>query len=118
MEREQTIEHPTRFVFEAPKPEPFLEYPAVAEVAPFVFKPPSATYAVKAKVHTTKKNGHAYIYLYLTFKLRRPVTIGAQALLRGHVVSEARPKHFKGHSGLLILRLERSRWPTKIRVIA
>jgi hypothetical protein len=118
VEREQTVEHPTHFVFEAPKPEPALEYPAVAEVAPFVHKPPSATYAVKAKVHTIKKNGHVDLYLYLSFKLRRPVTIGAQALLRGHVVSEARPKHFKGRSGLLILRLERSHWPSKIRFIA
>jgi hypothetical protein len=105
-------------VFEAPKPEPALEFPAVAEVAPFVYKPRPATYAVKAKVATTKHDGHVYYYLHLTFRLRRPVTIGAQALLRGHVVSEARPKHFKGRTGLLILRLERSHWPTKIRFIA
>jgi len=116
--REATVETPTRYVFEAPKPEPALEFPAVAEVAPFVYKPRPATYAVKAKVATTKHDGHVYYYLHLTFRLRRPVTIGAQALLRGHVVSEARPKHFKGRTGLLILRLERSHWPTKIRFIA
>ncbi len=116
--REATIENPTHYVFEAPKPEPALEFPAVAEVAPFVVKPRPATYDVTATVATTKHDGHVNYYLRIAFKLRRSVTIGAQALLRGHVVSEARPKQFKGHAGLLILRLERSHWPTKIRFIA
>ena len=72
-----------------------------------------AIYGVKASLH-----GKRSLSLYLNFRIRRPVTIGAQALRRGHVVSEARPRRFTGRRGLLILRLDRKRWPTKVRFVA
>jgi hypothetical protein len=75
---------------------------------------PSAVYAVKVKVHATKRHGHLTLSLYLTFKVRRPVTIGAEALRHGRVVSVARPRHFTAGKGLLILNLDRRRWPTKV----
>ncbi len=73
-----------------------------------------AIFAVKAKLH---KGGHG-LSLYLSFRVRRPVTVGAQALRHGHVVGEARPRRFAGRRGLLILRLNRKRWPTKVRFVA
>jgi hypothetical protein len=115
---ELTIDHPTVFLNPPPPPEVEEELPAVAEAPPFVFTPLAATYEVKARVHTTKRNGHVYLSLYLSFKLRRAVTIGAQALVRGHVVSVARPRHFTGRTGLLILNLDRKHWPSKVRFIA
>jgi hypothetical protein len=45
------------------------------------------------------------------------VTLGAQALRRGHVVSVARARRFSGHAGQLILDVERKRWPTSIRFV-
>jgi len=59
-----------------------------------------------------------YLSLYITFKVRRPVTIGARALRSGHVVSQARPRHFAGDSGLLVLSLNRRHWPTKVSFFA
>ena len=79
---------------------------------------PAAVYDVKAKLHETKRHGHIYLSLYLTFRLRRPVTIGAQALRRGHVVAVPRPRHFAGRTGLLILSLNRKHWPTNVNFIS
>ncbi len=79
---------------------------------------PPAIYDVKAKVRTTKVHGRLLLQLYLTFRVRRPTTIGVQALRKGRVVSVARPKHFAGHTGVLILTLDRARWPTKVRFVA
>lgn len=52
--------------------------------------------------------------LYLTFKVRRPVTIGLEALQGRKVVASTGLKHFKGHTGVLALRLDRAHWPTKL----
>jgi hypothetical protein len=76
-----------------------------------------AVYGVKVRLHKSKRNGHEHLSLYLTFKLRRPVTLGAQALRHGRVVSVARPRLFKGHTGTLVLNLDRNRWPTKVGFI-
>jgi hypothetical protein len=76
---------------------------------------PAAVYDVKAKLHTAKDHGKLILSLYLTFKLHRPVTIGAHALRHGHVVSVAKPRHFAGHSGQLILVLNRKNWPTSVK---
>jgi hypothetical protein len=54
--------------------------------------------------------------LYLTFKVRRPVTIGLQGLRRGRVVASTGLKHFRGHSGQLALTLDRNHWPTRLRL--
>jgi hypothetical protein len=79
---------------------------------------PPAIYDVKVKLHKVKRHGRTYLSLYLTFKVMRPIKLGAQALRRGHVVSTARPRLFSGQTGQLILSVERKRWPTNIRFIS
>lgn len=104
-------------VIEPPAPEP----PAPPAPAPVTqtrkVNLPAAIYDVKAKLHTSKSHGHLSLRLYLTFKLRRATTIGAQALRHGRVVSIARPRHFSGRTGTLILTLNRAHWPTKVKFV-
>ncbi len=75
-------------------------------------------YDVKAKLHTSTVGGHPRFSLYLTFRLRRSVTVGAHALRSGRVVSVAPPRRFSGHTGTLILNLTRQNWPTKVTFVA
>jgi hypothetical protein len=113
----ETTEEPPIFVFEPPPaPPPPPPAPTMTQT-PTVTLPP-AVFGVKVKLHRTKRHGHIIFSLYLTFKLRRPITIGAQALRHGHIVSAARPRHFAGKTGVLILQLDRRRWPTQVRFIA
>jgi hypothetical protein len=104
-------------VIEPPAPEP----PAPPAPAPVTQNHkvtlPAAIYDVKAKLHTSRSHGHLDLRLYITFKLRRATTIGAQALRHGRVVSTARPRHFSGHTGTLILTLNRAHWPTKVKFV-
>jgi hypothetical protein len=79
---------------------------------------PPAIYDVKVKLHKVKRHRRIYLSLYLTFKVQRPIELGAQALRRGRVVSTARPRLFSGQTGQLILSVERKRWPTNIRFIS
>jgi hypothetical protein len=79
---------------------------------------PPAIYDVKVKLHKVKRHGRTYLSLYLTFKVMRPIKLGAQALRRGRVVSTARARLFSGQTGQLILSVERKRWPTNIRFIS
>jgi hypothetical protein len=104
-------------VIEPPQPEPPPEEPPEVVENHKVTLPP-AIYDVKAKLHTIKRHGKLYLDLYITFKLRRAVTVGAHALEHGHVVSVAKPKHFAGHTGLLILSLNRKHWPTKVNFVS
>ncbi len=104
-------------VIEPPQPEPPPEQLAPVIENRKVTLPP-AIYDVKAKLHTIKRHGKLYLDLYLTFKLRRAVTIGAHALEHGRVVSVAKPKHFAGRTGLLILSLNRKHWPTKVNFVS
>jgi len=110
-EEEEHVEPP------APQLVPVVEVPVIVKRGHSVHLPP-AIYAVKATVHTTMLNGRAELRLYLTFRVRRSVTVGAQALRHGHVVSSARPKRFTGRTGVLILRLSRNAWPTKVKFVA
>jgi hypothetical protein len=102
---------PPILVLEPPPPPP--PPPPATVTQTLRVKLPPAIFDVKAKLH----KGHN-LSLYLSFRVRRPVTIGAQALRHGHVVSEARPRHFAGRTGLLILELNRKHWPTKVRLVA
>jgi hypothetical protein len=90
--------------------------PTLTPIPPVTLPP--AIYDVKVKLHKVKRHGRIYLALYLTFKVQRPVKLGAQALRRGHVVSAARPRLFSGLTGQLILSVERRRWPTNIRFIS
>jgi len=107
---------PPTYVIEPPPPEPSAPPPVTVSQARRVTLP-AAVYDVKARLHTTKIHGRTYLSLYLTFKLRRPVTVGAQALRNGRVVSAARPRRFSGRAGLLILKLDPKHWPTKVHFI-
>lgn len=104
-------------VEEPPPPLPPVEAPATV-IQTKAVKLPAAIYDVKAKLHTSRRHGKLYLSLYVTFKLRRPATVGVKALRKGRVVSEARPRHFAGHSGTLILNLNRQHWPTKVSFIS
>jgi hypothetical protein len=99
-------------VLEPPPPLPPPPPPPTVTSTRTVNLPP-AIFDVKAKLHKGR-----HLRLYLSFRVRRPVTIGAQALRHGHIVSEARPRRFTGSRGLLILKLDRKRWPTKVRFVA
>ncbi len=103
---------PPILVLEPPPPPPPPPPPATVTKTHTVKLPP-AIYGVKARLH-----GKRSLSLYLSFRIRRPVTIGAQALQHGRIVSEARPRRFAGARGLLILKLDRKRWPTKVRFVA
>jgi hypothetical protein len=114
--REEKLDAPI-FVLEPPPPPEPPPSPAPVTQTHTETLPP-AVYAVKVKVHATRRHGHLTLSLYLTFKVRRPTTIGAEALRRGRVVSVARPRHFTAGRGLLILNLDRRRWPTKVSFLA
>jgi hypothetical protein len=100
--------------------------PAPAPPAPVIkttttkktVKLPAAIYDVKAAVRSSTVGGSIELNLYITFRLRRTVTVGAHALRNGRVVSVAPVKRFGGRSGTLVLHLSRQRWPTKITFVS
>jgi hypothetical protein len=96
---------------EPPPPPPPPPPPATVSESKKVVLPP-AVYGVKAHLHGRRK-----LSLYLTFKLRRPVILGAQALRHKRVVGVARTQHFTGRAGLLVIRLNRKHWPTSVRFV-
>lgn len=59
----------------------------------------------------------SHFILELSFRVRRPVTIGLQALRRGRVVASSGLKHFSGRRGTLAMTLDPRHWPTKIRFV-
>ena len=103
-------ENPPIYVFE-PEPEPPLPpVPPPVTNTSTTHEPP-AVFGVKATLH----NVGGKLSLYLSFKLRRPITLGAEALRSGRVVARAKARHFSGRRGVLVLQLSRKHWPTKIR---
>jgi hypothetical protein len=109
---------PPIFIEAPPDPEPPEPPPTtVTQSAPAAVKSVKlapAIYNVKAKVLAGKRGG---LYMYVTFKVRRPVTIGVQALRREKVVASSGLKHFRGTKGTLVMKLDRKRWPTRIRFV-
>jgi hypothetical protein len=61
--------------------------------------------------------GKGPIWLAVTFRLRRSVRLGAQALRAGRVVSSTPLFPFSGHAGRLVLRIDPRRFPTGLRFI-
>jgi hypothetical protein len=100
------------FVFEPEPEEPAPPTPPPV-TSTHTIKQRPAIYDVKTKL---RHQGKSFV-LYLSFKVRRPVTLGAEALRHGHVVSSARRRHFTGHTGVLMLPLNRKHWPTKVRFL-
>src|SRR5262249_31663434 len=99
-----------------PEPEPLPAPPPVVQQQAPKPKPKKLLPAVYG-VHPSKprKAGHTFT-LYISFKVRRPVSIGIEALRGGKVISKSGVKRFTGKRGRLALKkLTRKRWPTKIR---
>jgi hypothetical protein len=107
---EELQENPPVFVFEPEPEQPVPPTPPPITNTHTTREPP-AVYGLRANLH---RHGNTFS-LYLSFKLRRPVTIGAEGLRHGRVVARARPRHFTGRKGLLILPLDRKHWPTQVR---
>jgi hypothetical protein len=107
---EELFENPPIFVFE-PEPEQPIPPPPPPVINTTTTHEAAAVYGLKAQL---RHHGNRFS-LYLSFKLRRPVTLGAEGLRHGRVVARARPQHFAGHKGLLILPLDRKHWPTTVR---
>jgi hypothetical protein len=80
------------------------------QAPPRKVKLPPAIYGI----HTRLRSSHGTYTLYLTFKLRRPVTLGLEGLRGRKVVASTGLKHFKGRSGQLALKLNRKHWPTRL----
>jgi len=72
---------------------------------------PAALYDVKS----TLRGRGRYVELYITFRLRSPVTLGVEALRDGKVVASVSLHHFKGRSGQLVLTLDTERYPNQLR---
>jgi hypothetical protein len=104
---------PPIFVLEPPPPPP-PPPPPVTVSRRHAVKLLPAIYRVRVKVRGRQR----HLSLYLMFRVRRPVTLGAQALRHKKVVGVALPHHFTGRSGVLVIALNRKRWPTKIRFVA
>jgi hypothetical protein len=73
-----------------------------------------AIYAIHSRLVATRNGTYT---LYLTFKVRRKVRIGVEALKGKKVVASSGVKRFTGHSGQLALQLNRSAWPTGLKWI-
>jgi hypothetical protein len=109
---------PPIFVEAPPPPPPPPPVTTVTQVGPTTTKKiklKPAIYAVRVHVKTDR---HGAVTLYLTFKVRRTVKIGVEALRGRKVVSSSGVMHFTGPRGRLALKLDRRRWPTRIRFIS
>ncbi|HEY2652174.1 MAG TPA: hypothetical protein VGI50_09650 [Solirubrobacteraceae bacterium] len=74
-------------------------------------KLPPAIYAIHTKLQRSPDGTYT---LYLTFKVRRPVTIGLEGLQGKKVVASTGLKRFTHHTGQLALKLDRQHWPTRL----
>jgi hypothetical protein len=101
-------EDPPIIVIEPPPPPPPAPTRKINKTHHVRLRP--AIYGVRAKLDR-------HLRLHLTFRVRRPITIGAEALRYRTVVGVAHPRRFAGHRGALVIALSRAHWPTKIRFI-
>jgi hypothetical protein len=114
-----------------PRPSLFtLDPPVYVEPPPTYVTPPSTTtqtvkpskpkrlkpavYAVRSKV-TRARNGT--VTLHISFRIRRPVTLGVEALHDHRVVSSSGLRPFRGSHGELSLTLKLNPWPNQIRFV-
>jgi hypothetical protein len=74
-----------------------------------------AVYGLHTKLRHTAKGGYV---LLVTFRLRRPVTIGLAVLHGKRVVSRTRLERFSGHTGELSVRVSRKAWPTGLKLLS
>jgi hypothetical protein len=116
-----------------PRPSVFtLDPPVFVEAPPVYVNPPTtsstvtrtrksrtrrlkpAIYGVRARLRRARDGA---LTLYVTFKVRRALTIGVEAMRRHTVVGSSGLKHFTGRRGELALKLDPHRWPTGIRFV-
>ena len=112
------VPDPPIIVEAPPDPDPLPPEPATVTQQRRVTKKRKvkpAIYHVKAKLQTHGRSG---LFLVITFRVRRPVSVGAEALRHKKVVSRSGIKRFRGKSGRLVLRLSRQKWPTRVRFVA
>ncbi len=72
---------------------------------------PAALYDVRSKLVGRGR----FVKLHLIFRLRRPVTLGAEALRHRRVVSRAALHRFSGRTGQIVLPLDTKDYPTQVR---
>lgn len=115
------------------RPSLFTLSPPVYQVgAPKVIVKPAKRKTVKKKAKPKKIKLRPAIYsihsrvgrevrgrftFYLTFKVRRAVTVKLEASKGSRVVASSGFKHFSGGNGKLVLRLDRKRWPTRLHLV-
>ncbi|HEY6888875.1 MAG TPA: hypothetical protein VI300_13880 [Solirubrobacter sp.] len=114
----EVVQDPPIFVEDVPPPEP----PPAPDEPPVVTHAPTKTKRVRQKpsiyspkVSKPKRIKGDRFVMVITFRVRRPVTVGVQALRKNTVVSRSGLKRFKGKRGTLKLEITRKRWPTRIR---
>ena len=108
---------PPIFVDVPPEPEPPVPAPVTttqpAKPKTRHVKQKAPIYSIRTRKGKPTKEGT--LTLYVSFKVRRPVSIGIQALRGKKVVASSGIKRFKGKRGTLKLVLHRERWPTRVR---
>jgi hypothetical protein len=110
----QLQQDPPIFVFgPLPPPPP----PPAAVVSATTKTLPPAIDEVKSKLRIKKVHGHATFTLYITFRVIRHVTLGAEAVRGSKVVVSTGLKTFTSGIGTLRLRLQRKSWPTAIKFL-
>jgi hypothetical protein len=75
-----------------------------------------AIYGVRTRLQHGGTRKRPTYTLHLIFKLRRPTTVGLEALHGKRVVARAPMRRFKGRTGELSLPLQRKAWPTRLKL--
>jgi len=85
---------------------------------PKTVKEKPAIYDTHTKLQTGGTRAKPTYVLHLTFKVRRPVTVGLEALKGKRVVARTPMRRFKGRTGELSVSLNRKAWPTGLKLIS
>jgi hypothetical protein len=110
-----TQSEPTIFVF---GPSVLIPPPPPPIITKKKAKPvhrPSPIYAVQRPALVRGPGGA--LSLVIRFKVRSTVTIGIEAFHRGQLVSSSGMKTFRGSTGELVLKVDRNRWPTRLKFV-
>jgi hypothetical protein len=106
----QLKEDPPIVVFAPVPPPPPPPAPIVSATTQTL---PPAVYAITAKLHRRGKS-HTTFDLYVSFKVRRKVTLGLEAVRGKAVVAKAKLQTFDPPQGRIVLTLSRRHWPKRI----
>jgi hypothetical protein len=110
----QLKQDPPVVVFAPVPPPPPPPAPVVAATTKTL---PPAIYGIKAKVQK-KTHGRTQTFsLHLSFKVRRRVELGLEALRKKSVIARTALRSFEPPNGELVLPLTRKHWPTGIQFL-